>query len=63
MRTKIWKVFNAIYWVVMLSLIVTLLLSITSIINIDWFLLNLGVLVVLYMLQSLFFEDYAPPEN
>jgi hypothetical protein len=63
MRAKIWKVFNAIYWVVMLSLFVTLLLSITSVISIEWFLINLGVLVVLYMLQSLFFEDYAPPEN
>jgi hypothetical protein len=63
MRAKIWKVFDVIYWIVMLSLFVTLLLSATSVISIKWFLINIGALVVLYMIQSLFFEDFAPPEN
>ena len=63
MKAKIWKVFNAIYWIVMLSPVVVLLLSAMSIISVKWFLINGGVLIVLYIVESLFFEDYAPPDN
>lgn len=52
-----------IYWIVILSLFVTLLLSVISIIGVVWFVINIALLFALYIIQTLFFEDLSPPEN